>query len=65
MDKTEGKYGYCSFCGSALKPVWFKLYETDRYGCRTGRWKMAVDALVCGGCLKEETVDDSFDGDWH
>lgn len=64
------RYGNCSRCGHALRPVFF-TQEEELYNkslgmyMKTGRKRQAVDVLVCPECLAEECVDDSFDGEWY
>lgn len=59
-------YGICT-CGGNLHPIYFREEETRvEYGCivETGRFRMAVSHLVCENCLRNFTIDDSFDGPW-
>jgi hypothetical protein len=62
------KYGFCKYCYTQLEPVWFEdmeeVYENG-HQCQTGRWRKAVDYLICPNCLKKECVDDTFDGAYH
>ena len=61
-------FGKCSKCGGKLQPVFFEEKEikvitgTMIY---TGRKRTAVSHLTCENCMKNECVDDSFDGAWH
>lgn len=57
-------YGECPDCGGALFPRWFKEHEFVE-GRFTGRVRVAVDVLVCTQCMRQVTVDDSFDGPWE
>lgn len=60
--------GVCSVCNGNLVPIWF-IKEEYRYSngirYKTGRKKRAVDYLCCQNCFHTETVDDSFDENWH
>jgi hypothetical protein len=60
-------FGNCE-CGGKLMPIYFVDEEyTVIKGIMTytGRKKMAVSHLTCEHCLKNECVDDSFDGEWY
>jgi hypothetical protein len=61
------RFGDCD-CGGDLIPVWFKDEERRTAGgimVKTGRTRNAVSHLTCESCLKNECVDDSFDGEWR
>lgn len=32
---------------------------------KTGRKRQAVSHLICEDCLKQQIVDNSFDGEWY
>lgn len=51
-------------CGGTLQKIWFQEEERDRHNRKTGRVRRAVSHLTCDACLKNVTVDDSFDGPW-
>ena len=64
---SKNRYGVCPDCGCGLEPVWFIEEETivrDGIEYHTGRQRKAVDVLRCPCCLRDVTVDDSFDGPW-
>ena len=70
MKPFDNKYGYCPECGAELAPVHFieEEYKINPYNYapyKTGRKRWAVSHLVCTRCLKNQCVDDSFDGPWH
>lgn len=56
-------FGKCK-CGGNLQPVYFMEEERIK-GVKTGRKRSAVSHLVCEDCLRNECVDDSFDGNWY
>ena len=62
-------FGICHFCGGLLEPVYFIEEElkltSDGHLYKTGRTRRAVSHLVCSCCLKNQCVDDSFDGPWR
>ncbi len=61
------KYGLCRHCDTPLSPVWFTEEETiviQGVLCKTGRKRLACSHLTCMYCLRNEVVDDSFDGKW-
>lgn len=67
MHEFDNRYGYCPECGGDLAPVHFieeeyKICDGRLY--KTGRKRWAVSHLVCTRCLKNQCVDDSFDGPW-
>ena len=51
----------CPCCGFAMKPIWYKEKEIDKYGIPTGRMYRACSYLLCEMCGHRETVDSSFD----
>lgn len=58
----------CDRCRVTMKPYYFteeeyKYYQGRMY--KTGRKKRAVSHFVCPLCLKNEAVDDTFDGRWY
>lgn len=57
------KFGECK-CGGNLQPVYFTEEERKK-GIKTGRKRRAVSHLVCENCLRNECIDDSFDGNWY
>lgn len=61
-------FGKCSRCGGNLLPVYF-TEEERKVECGhliyTGRKRTAVSHLSCESCMKNECVDDSFDGPWY
>lgn len=67
-DTNIALYGFCDRCGGTLIPVWFIEEETKiEHGnmYKTGRRRQACSHLVCGECLNNVCVDDSFDGPWY
>lgn len=67
---TETDFGVCPRCGAGwLEPVYFIEEElkltSDGHLYSTGRKRRAVSHLVCTYCLKNQCVDDSFDGPWR
>lgn len=65
MKKSD--FGICEDCGVELEAVWFTEYEYRTINgsmYRTGRYRNAVDYLICPMCLNKQCVDDSFDGLW-
>lgn len=56
---------YCDECGIKLIPIIFIDYEYDNNMIKTGRKRKAISHLTCPQCLKNYTVDDSFDENWH
>lgn len=69
MYEFYNRYGHCPECGGDLEPVHYieEEYKITRNGYRykTGRKRRAVSHLVCTLCLKNQCVDDSFDGPWR
>lgn len=65
----EMDFGECPYCGGKLLPVWFIEEETivDEYGhiIETGRKRRAISHLSCESCLRNQVIDDSFDGNWY
>lgn len=62
------KYGLCQHCGTPLSPAWFIEEETvvvHGVMYKTGRKRQACSHLTCVFCLRNEIVDDSFDGRWY
>lgn len=67
VEKPDTRFGFCEECNVPLEAVWFKEEETVvENGCmyHTGRYRRAVDYLICPCCLHRECVDDTFDGPW-
>lgn len=65
---NSNKFGECRHCGESLVPITFIQNETRIVNgtlIRTGRERIAVDYLTCKNCLRNECVDDSFDGVWY
>lgn len=62
-------FGECPHCGGKLIPIWFTEEEmiVDEYGhmIKTGRKRRAISHLLCENCLRNQCIDDSFDGDWY
>lgn len=61
-------FAKCSECGGVLRPVYFTEEEIkvkNGIMIKTGRKRQAVDRLTCTNCMKNEAVDDSFDGKWY
>lgn len=61
-------FGKCPHCGGRLIPIWFIDEETVvRYGhlVKTGRRRRAVSHLTCEVCMRNQVIDDSYDGDWY
>lgn len=62
-------FGECPYCGGKLIPIWFTEEEivVDKYGhlVKTGRKRRAISHLTCECCLRNQPIDDSFDGSWH
>lgn len=52
-------------CGGTLQMIKFEEKERDRFNVLTGRVRLAVSHMTCDHCLKNVTVDDSFDGPWY
>lgn len=68
LNNKEKEFGICSRCGTPLVPVWFTEKEQivkDGIMYYTGRKRRACSHLTCPECLKNEVVDDSFDGGWY
>lgn len=63
MKNTD--YGNCDKCNAPLEAIWFKEIERDSHGIKTGRVRDSVSVLVCPYCLKNFSVDDSFDENWY
>lgn len=61
-------FGNCPYCGGLLAPVYYTEDETtitdDGYMYRTGRKRRAISHLVCESCLRNQCIDDSYDGLW-
>lgn len=68
MESNGDLYGVCEYCGDSLIPIWFIEEETKiEYGhvVETGRSRRAVSHLTCPTCMKNYSVDDSFNGPWR
>lgn len=61
-------FGKCPKCGGTLQPVIFEEKETKIINgtmIYTGRKRNAVSHLSCENCMKNECIDETFDGVWH
>ena len=61
-------FGKCPYCNGELRPIWFIEEETvvrSGHLMKTGRKRQAVSHLICEDCLKQQIVDNSFDGEWY